>query len=395
MRKRPYLLIICSLMAVACGFSMPVAANPQAHGVTQAQLDSLAEIMKQAVEQEQIAGGSFLVAHKGEVVFREAFGYADIEAKRPFTTEELLPVASISKPFLASVMMALVDQGKLKLDDPVEKYLPEFNGKKVKGSQSPARPMTVRPLLSHTGGFWANQQATPEMRRATYKYRRPLSEAVNGIAKFDLVYEPGTKFIYSGAGHCVAGRVAEVALGDQSLEKIAQDVLFRPLGLNRTTWLPSKEARKAAAPQYLRVKGKLKKQPTIGESIDVRLIRPGASLFTTLDEIAALGQMHLNDGVYNGRRILSKKSVTEMRRLHSPDGSNKNYGLCWNRDDVSEEGLADLVYHGGARGGLLIIDRRREVVTVFLAHAESGQVKQINEDLNQRVKEIFPVAKDR
>jgi CubicO group peptidase (beta-lactamase class C family) len=89
------------------------------------------------------------------------------------------------------------------------------------------------------------------MRRATYKYRRPLSEAVNGIAKFDLVYEPGTKFIYSGAGHCVAGRVAEVALGDQSLEKIAQDVLFRPLGLNRTTYLPSQEARKAAPPQYL------------------------------------------------------------------------------------------------------------------------------------------------
>ena len=76
-----------------------------------------------------------------------SFGYADIEAKRPFTTEELLPVASISKPFLGSVMMALVDQGKLKLDDPVEKYLPEFKGKKVKGSQSPARPMTVRHLL--------------------------------------------------------------------------------------------------------------------------------------------------------------------------------------------------------------------------------------------------------
>ena len=136
MKNRPYILIICSLMAVACGFSMPVAANPQSHGVTQAQLDSLADIIRQAVEQEQIAGGSFLVAHKGEVVFREAFGYADIEAKRPFTTEELLPVASASKPFLASVFMALVDRGTLKLDDPAEKYLPEFKGKKVKGSQS-------------------------------------------------------------------------------------------------------------------------------------------------------------------------------------------------------------------------------------------------------------------
>ncbi len=104
----------------------PAATDRQSHGVTQNQLDSLAEIMRQAVQQEQIAGGSFLVAHKGEIVFREAFGHADLESKRPFTTDELLPIASVSKPLMASVIMALVDQGKLNLDDPSEKYLPAF-----------------------------------------------------------------------------------------------------------------------------------------------------------------------------------------------------------------------------------------------------------------------------
>ncbi|HEC04403.1 MAG TPA: hypothetical protein ENI81_12790, partial [Phycisphaerales bacterium] len=110
---------------------MPAATDLQSHGVTQNQIDSLADIMRQAVEKEEIAGGSFIVAHKGEIIFREAFGYADIESKRPFTTDELLPIASVSKPFMASVIMALVDQGKLNLDDPVEKYLPSFKGKKV------------------------------------------------------------------------------------------------------------------------------------------------------------------------------------------------------------------------------------------------------------------------
>ncbi len=380
-------------MVAACGFAIPVATDLQSHGVTQAQLDSLAGIMNQAVEQEQIAGGSFLVAHKGEVVFREAFGYADIETKRPFTTEELLPVASVSKPFFASVMMALVDQGKLQLDDPVEKYLPEFKGKRVKGGKSPARPMTVRHLLSHSGGFWGNKGASPGKMALIRNPEQTLAESVEGIAKYDLVYEPGTKFIYSGAGHCVAGRVAEAALGDQSLEKISQDVLFRPLGLNRTTYLASKEARKAMPSKYVKEKGKLRKQPSMGENVDVRLILPGGSLVSTLDDIAVFGQMHLNDGVYNGRRVLSKASVTEMRRLQSPDPKpEKTYGLCWYRDDISEAGLANAVFHGGAFGALLRVDRRNETVTVFLVHSEFNQVKQIHDKLNQQVEQIFPVA---
>ena len=113
--------------------AMSAATDLQSHGVTQNQIESLAGIMRQAVQQGQIAGGSFLVAHKGEIVFREAFGYADIESKRPFTTDELLPIASISKPFMASVVMVLVEQGKVNLDDPVEKYLPEFKGVRVEG----------------------------------------------------------------------------------------------------------------------------------------------------------------------------------------------------------------------------------------------------------------------
>lgn len=118
---------------------MPVAKDLQSHGVTQDQADSLDDIMRQSVEQGRVAGGSFLVAHKGEIVFREAFGYADIESKRPFTTDELLPIASVSKPFMASVVMVLVEQGKVNLDDPVEKYLPEFKGVKVEGSHQRGR----------------------------------------------------------------------------------------------------------------------------------------------------------------------------------------------------------------------------------------------------------------
>ena len=374
--------------------NIPVATDLHSHGVTQDQLESLAEIMRQAVQQEQIAGGSFLVAHKGEIVFREAFGYADIESKRPFTTDELLPIASVSKPLMASVLMVLVEQGKVNLDDPVEKYLPEFKGVRVEGSQSPAGQMTIRHLLSHTAGFWGNKGITPEKMDLIRNFERPLAEAVERIAEYDLLYEPGTKWIYSGTGYCVAGRVAEVAL-DQSLEEIAQNALFRPLGMKNTTFLPSKEARKTVPSGYLRQKGKLQRQRSMAEIEELRFILPGGSLFTTMDELAVFGQMHLNDGVYNGKRILSEASVTEMRRLQSSDRPQRTYGLGWFRGDVSESGLADLVFHGGALGAHFRIDRRRELVCVFLVHQTAVQVQDLKNRLVEQVNEMFPAPKGR
>ena len=378
-----------------CGqeVKMPAATDLRSHGVTQDQIESLAEVMRRAVQQEQIAGGSFLVAHKGEIVFRKAFGHADRESKRPFTTDELLPIASVSKPFLASVIMVLVEQGKLKLDDPAEKYLPDFKGIKVEGTKSPAEPFTIRQLLSHTAGFWGNKGITPEKRALIRNFGRPLAEAVKDAAEYDLVYEPGTKFVYSGVGYCTAGRVAEVALG-QSLEEIAQDALFRPLGLNRTTYLPSKESRQKVPTAYLRQGGKLRKQPSLAGQ-ELRFILPGGSLFTTLDDMAVFGQMHLNDGVYNGKRILSEASVAAMRRLQIPEERQRAYGLGWFRGDVSESGLADLVFHGGAFGAFLRVDRRREFVCAFLVYQNGVQVLDQKNKLLQEVNEMFPVPKGR
>ena len=370
---------------------LPVATDVRSHGVSQNQIDSLATLMRQAVAQKQVAGCSFLVAHQGQVVFRQAVGLADIEAKRPFTTEELLPIASVSKPVLASVLMALVDQGKLKLDDPVAKYLPEFRDVKVEGSAAAAGPMTIRQLLSHTAGFWGNQGITAEKRDLIRNFGRPLSEAVNRMSAYDLVYQPGTKFVYSGSGYCVAGRVAEVAVG-QSLEEIAQEALFRPLGLKHTTYLPPLEVRQRIPAAYARQDGELRKQPSLAGR-ELRFILPGGSLFTTLDELAIFGQMHRNDGVYGGKRYLSQASVAEMRRLQSRQRGQRTYGLGWFRGNVADSGLAEEVFHGGALGAHLRIDRKRDVVCVFLVHQTAVQVQQLKNQLLQRVNAMFPVPK--
>ena len=389
--------LVTVVVAWSCGFysiglgeegALPVTTDLHAHGLNEQQLDSLADIMQQAVDQQAIAGCSFLLVHRGEVVFREAFGFADIESERAFTTNELVPIASVSKPVLASVVMALVDQGKLTLDDPVEKYLPEFKNMKVKGGKSPIHQMTIRHLLSHTAGFWGNKGISAEKLDLIRNFQRPLGEAVSRMATYELEYQPGTKFVYSGSGFCVAGRVAEVVL-NQSLEQIAQEVLFQPLGLSRTTYLPSKEIRETVPTAYSRQSGGvLERQPsrTGGE---LRFILPGGSLFTTLDELATFGVMHLEDGMCHEKQILSKKSIDEMRRFQSRQTATRRYGLGWFCDDIDDQGLADRVYHGGAMGAYLVVDRKRELVGAFLVHQPGQEVAGLKNNLLQHVGKLF------
>ena len=394
---RAYHFLVTVTVAWSCGLysiglgqegALPVTTDLHAHGLNEQQLDSLADIMQQAVDQQAIAGCSFLLVHRGEVVFREAFGFADIESERAFTTNELVPIASVSKPVLASVVMALVDQGKLTLDDPVEKYLPEFKNMKVKGGKSPIHQMTIRHLLSHTAGFWGNKGISAEKLDLIRNFQRPLGEAVSRMATYELEYQPGTKFVYSGSGFCVAGRVAEVVL-NQSLEQIAQEVLFQPLGLSRTTYLPSKEIRETVPTAYSRQSGGvLERQPsrTGGE---LRFILPGGSLFTTLDELATFGVMHLEDGMCHEKQILSKKSIDEMRRFQSRQTATRRYGLGWFCDDIDDQGLADRVYHGGAMGAYLVVDRKRELVGAFLVHQPGQEVAGLKNNLLQHVGKLF------
>ena len=128
---------------------------------------------------------------------------------------------------------------------------------------------------------------------------------------------------------------------------------------------------------------------------DLRFILPGGSLCTTLDELAVFGQMHLNDGEYNGNRILSESSVAEMRRLQVPEERPRAYGLGWFRDKVSESDLADVVFHGGALGAHLRLDRRRELVIAFLVHQNGIQTLELKNQLLEQVDVMFPVPDGR
>jgi CubicO group peptidase (beta-lactamase class C family) len=284
--------------------------DPHAHGLTDAGLDSLRAILRKAVDDRTVPGVSLLLAHKGEVIFKEAFGN--------LTIDQQALMASSSKPVTATLLLILADQKKLALDDPIEKYLPEFQGIRLKG-KPPAKPPTVRHLLCNMSGLpgdFLAESLLKRLRKGAGKNQdvdrgnenekgkkkansgnglfssrnRSLAESVRAVAGAGLATEPGAEFHYCTMGFNVAARVAEVA-ASRPFEELIRAELLDPMGMNSTRYTPIGLQALNAGPTL----------PS-GES---RFIMAGGGMTSTLDDFAAFYQMHSNGGSYRGRRILS------------------------------------------------------------------------------------------
>jgi CubicO group peptidase (beta-lactamase class C family) len=374
--------------------------DPHTHGLTDTDLDSLRAILRKAVDDHTVPGVSLLLVHKGEAIFKETFGNLAVDQK--------VLMASSSKPVTATIVMILVDQGKLKLDDPVEKYLPEFKGITING-KLPAKPPTVRHLLCNMSGlpgdFLAesllkrlrrgagkaqNDNNGNEIEKANAGTRFPLSvnrslaESVRELAKKGLATEPGAEFHYCTMGFNVAARVAEAADG-RPFEVLSRTLLFEPMGMNNTRYTPfGLQA--------------LSSRPTLpnGES---RFIMAGGGMSSTLDDFAAFYQMHINGGTYRGRQVLSEQAVATMHSrqaklellMAGPYGND--YGLGFFLDRLTETGQARAITHPGLFGTTPWLDLDRDVVGVFFVQSNFLRVMSLVRQTQNKVREIIPISK--
>ena len=234
---------------LAAPFAMPAV---RAQESSPASSKAVSAALQPLVDSHCLAGAVTLVADKDKILSQNAVGYADIAASKPMTTDALFWIASQSKPITATALMMLVDEGKVALDDPVEKYLPEFHHQWLTVEhdnahillKQPKRPITVRDILSHTSGLpftSAAEQPTLDL--------LPLRVGVLSYAMTPLVFEPGSKYQYSNAGINTAGRIIEVESG-MPYEEFLETRLFRPLGMNDTTFWPSSEQVSRLAKSY-------------------------------------------------------------------------------------------------------------------------------------------------
>ncbi len=220
------------MVAVGLFFS-PLARGVELPSAT----NVLAPRLQHFVDDHIMAGAVMLIADQSKVLNVEAVGYADLAAKTPMRTDHLFWIASMSKPITAAAFMMLVDEGRVKLDDPVEKYIPEFNKLMVAKTNglfvTPGHPIKIRELLSHTSGMgFLNARDKQVIDSA------PLAESIQHDLLEPLLFDPGTGYKYSNEGIDTAGRIIEIVSG-MPFEKFLQDRLFTPLGMTDTTFFPS------------------------------------------------------------------------------------------------------------------------------------------------------------
>jgi CubicO group peptidase (beta-lactamase class C family) len=360
------------LLPVVLALGLVVPATPAADQ------PRVCDGLKPFVESGTLAGAVVLVATPDKVLTVEAVGYSDVGAKTPMRTDNLFWIASMSKPITATALMMLVDEGKVGLDDPAEKYLPELKDLMVKEKdqepRKPKRPPTVRDLLRHTSGMpFSSPAETPTLDRLS------LKDGVASYAKTPLQYDPGTKYQYSNAGINTAGRIIEVVSG-MPYEEFLQKRLFDPLGMKDTTFWPSEEQVKRLAKAYKPNAAKTGlEETTIGQlkyplSDRSRQPMPAGGLFSTATDVSTFCRMVLSGGTLGDKRYLSLGAVHEMTGTQTDDLLNNGkgeggYGLGWSttrRGRPRGPVIPGPCGHGGAFATNTWIDPDRGLVTVFM-----------------------------
>lgn len=334
------------------------------------------------VDNHTIAGVVTLVATKDEVLSLAAVGFSDLAAKKPMRTDDLFWIASMSKPMTATALMMLVDEGKVNVDDPVEKYLPEFKGQMVaaeKGNpnsspRAPKHPILVRNILSHTSGLpFSSPIERPTLDMNTLKMNS------EHYAKLQLQSDPDSKYQYANSGINITGRIIEVVSG-MSYEQFMAKRLFEPLGMKDTTFRPTEEQVARLAKSYTpnADMSALDEVPISQLHYPLtdhnRQPMPAGGLFSTAADVCKFGQMILNGGVYQGKRYLSEASITKMTTKATGD-LPESYGFGWSVGTT----IKDPCSHGGAYKTMFWVDRPNQQVKVLMVQsAGSVDLKDLN-----------------
>jgi CubicO group peptidase (beta-lactamase class C family) len=334
------------------------------------------------VDGHEIAGAVGLVGDANGVLAVEAVGRAEVETDQPMRADTIFRIASMTKPITGIAVMILVEEGKLGLDDPVAKHLPDFNGQMMLGwnqgdayiARRPARPITLRDLLTHTSGL--PDGPLPDSPEREARPSTTLAESAERYGRRRLSFEPGSRWSYSNAGINTLGRVIEVASG-MSYEGFLKTRIFDPLGMVDTTFYPTPEQMKRLAMTYakdgpdLQAVTSAKVAPKAGE----RPPSPAGGLYSTAPDLARVYRMMLGRGAFEGRRILKESSVAEMTRLQTGDlpcgfVDGMGFGLAWafvKRPTGVTEALSPGSFgHGGAYGTQAWVDPRKGRFAILL-----------------------------
>ena len=337
---------------------------------TAASLDSIPARMHDVIVSNQVPGAVTVVATRDSVLRMNAQGWADPEHKAFMRVDSIFWIASMSKPITAIAVLMLVEAGKLSLDDPLAKYVPELAGLKTPDGKTPR--ITLRHLLTHTSGMG---EATDEEAKAA----STLSDLIPAFASKPLAFVPGSKWQYCQSGILTLGRIVEIVSG-VPFDVFLRKRIFDPLDMKDTTfYLSADQMRRWVIP------ARREGEQLIPAEIGLLYGHPptwrdhypasNGGLFSTAPDYTRLAQMLLNGGVLDGRRYLTAESVRLMSTIQTGDlvtgftpGNAWGLGVCIVREP---QGVTEMLSpgsfgHGGVYGTQFWIDIKRGVALIMM-----------------------------
>jgi CubicO group peptidase (beta-lactamase class C family) len=304
--------VVFILVSAAAAF----AADPAGAGMDAARLARIPVRMKEYVDAGKTAGVVTLAMRHGKVAEFDAVGYQDLENKTPMLTDTIFRLASVTKPVTCAGIMILVDEGRISLIDPAEKYLPEFKGLKVNPCGSlagyncegvpPSRPINIIDLMTHTSGLPGSVSAGAAP--------TTLAERVAAVSHATLLFQPGTAWNYSNIGIAALGRIIEVVSGEP-YDRFLAERIFQPLEMKDTFFFVPPDKANRVASVYTYEPGGLKRVNLNPPKFPA----PEGGLFSTAADMARFHQMLLNRGTLDGARVLSAAAVEAMTKSWTGD----------------------------------------------------------------------------
>ncbi len=347
-------ILLFAALLLGQGLAQPLPlSSPEKEGFSTARLERLHRHFDQLTSSGERPGAITLIVRNGRIVDWRTYGFRDAENRLPMEKDTIVHIYSMTKPITSVAVMMLVEEGKLALDDRVDKYIPEFKGLKVyKGGTvdrpelaDPARPMMVKHLLAHTSGFvygWTNDNVSAMYRKADPLGAKSLKEFIERLSKLPLAFDPGERYEYS-VSIDVLGYLVEVVSGEP-FDQFVEKRITGPLKMADTHFRLPESKRPRLAKIYSRREGKLAAQPGLQTG---GVPYGGMGLYSTIGDYARFAQMLVNGGQLDGVRLLGRKTVDLMMMNHLAGLARPTIG----GDDANGFGLGGAVRIEPARSG--------------------------------------------
>jgi CubicO group peptidase (beta-lactamase class C family) len=407
-------LIVVPLMAA----SIPVG-KPEQVGLSTERLHRIAEMVQSYIDLHEVSGAVTMVARRGHIAHFEAQGMMDLASGKSMPKDGLFWIASMSKPITATAILMLLEEGKIRLNDPVSKFIPEFRGMNVAviqerliGTSAPApapravppfftipatREITIQDLLTHVSGLVSGGPvSTAEQARIDLKSGEKLADYIPRLATTSLDFQPGSRWSYSpSAGFESLGRVVEIVSG-QTFDRFLQERIFEPLGMKDTGFHASPDRLSRVVTVYHRADDRLTPANDAADwynNVSRAFFSGAGGLMSDAEDYAQLAQMLLNGGELNGKRLLSPKTVELMSSVLVRDtvpGLRKGTGFGLGVRIVSDPVASGLHVGTGSYGWdgyygtYFWVDPKEEIIAILMSQTDNFD-RQMERDFENAV----------